>query len=341
MTCAYMPFTYLSESIARVLHALFGTVTLYQPLKTNIPEDIKWLSEQGLIEIRTPIDQENERLHAALSEFTEWSRTNPGTSTAGSDFLLARQGEVPFFGETAINRIRSEIRHHGRADREQKMLELAFRSRLFLSVAQENDRTADSLGQDLARFDSMEKDFFSTLEGAEGTRFNRTFLGASSRQEDQGAKQTRQRIRSWATLAAAGPLPEVWVATSPAVMDHLLEMDGEPLTIEKLIEIPLGDPLADVSAALIPTLDALARQETLIRQDFSSLEVLAAEPQSTAEVTLSLFAAMNRTPVEVLRHLAPHIAVAREETEKIHHTLIAFVEGCLGTAVPPGDQNNR
>jgi hypothetical protein len=41
MTPAYMPFTYLSESTARILMALVGPVVIYQPLKTNIHESLK------------------------------------------------------------------------------------------------------------------------------------------------------------------------------------------------------------------------------------------------------------------------------------------------------------
>jgi hypothetical protein len=112
---AYMPFAYLSEPTARILTALVGPVVVYQPLKANIPESLGALAMQGLVEIRTPITRDDDRLRAALSEFNEWARMNPGKSTPGAGFFSQRQGEIPFFEETAVNRIRSDINRYGQS----------------------------------------------------------------------------------------------------------------------------------------------------------------------------------------------------------------------------------
>jgi hypothetical protein len=37
MTPAYMPFTYLSESTARILNRLVGPMVIYQPSKKTFP----------------------------------------------------------------------------------------------------------------------------------------------------------------------------------------------------------------------------------------------------------------------------------------------------------------
>lgn len=328
MTFAYMPFTYLPKSTARVLCSLLGPVTLYQSLKTNIPEELTELSEQGLVEIHTPIDRDNERMRSALSEFTQWAEMNPGATTAGADFLGTRQGEVPFFDESTINRIRSDINRYGTSDTEQQESELTFAARLFLSVAQENDRTTNSLDHDLGKFKAMEKDFLSTMEGADEARFNRQPPGSSIWQEDQGAKQTRQRVRSWAMLAGSEPAPEVLVTTSPAVMDYLLEMHGEELNIEELIVFPVTFSLGGVSPVLKPALDELARQENLTSDGFPSLAGVISDAASKVAVKVTLFAAVDRTPIDVIRHLATDFTVGKGDEKPIStcHTLFALVE---------------
>ena len=334
MTIAYMPFTYIPESTARILSALVGPVVIYQPLKKNIPESLSALASQGFVEIRTPMTQDDDRLCAALAEFTDWARMNPGKSTPGAGFFSARQGEVPFFDETTINRIRTDIKRYHQsdhpADDQTDETQAGFSARLFLSLAQENDLATDRLDHDLNQFKALEKDFLVTLKDADDVGFNRQAIGGAIWRDDPGAKLTGQRIRAWATLAAAdAELPQLLITTSRAVIDTLLETRGETIGLEKLADSRLSIPSAGTAPVLGRVLAGLAAQETLTSADFSPIAALAADAASEPAVSATFFVAANRTPATVIRRMAPATAAPPEENGKVksvRHTLIVLVE---------------
>lgn len=334
MTPAYLPFTYLSESTARILFALAGPVVIYQPLKTNIPENLSALALQGIVEIRIPIIRDDDRLRAALTEFTDWARMNPGKSTPGAGFFSQRQGDIPFFDETVINRIRSDIKQYHQnahlADQEAGRTEAEFSARLFLALAQENDLATDRLDLDLNRVKTLEKDFLDTLKDADEVGFSRQSFGAEIRRDDPGAKLTLQRIRAWATLAVAdGALPELLITTSRAVIDALLETHGDALSLERLAGIRLPLPSAGAAPVFGSVLADLAARESPPSVDLSPFISMAADTESEAAATVTLFAAANRTPSSVIRRMAPSSVVASGKNEKpgsVFHTLIVLVE---------------
>ena len=137
--------------------------------------------------------QDDDRLRAALVEFMEWARMNPGKSTPGAGFFSARQGETPFFDETAINRIRSDIKRYHQSDHlaDSQTDETEFSARLFLALAQENDLATDRLDHDLNQFKMLEKNFLEALKDADEVGFNRQPDGRSDLAGRSGSKADR------------------------------------------------------------------------------------------------------------------------------------------------------
>ena len=62
MTPVYFPFTFLSQPVAEALTAFFGPIVVYQPLVSNIPQIIKNLEMNGLIDIRVPLKSDEEKI---------------------------------------------------------------------------------------------------------------------------------------------------------------------------------------------------------------------------------------------------------------------------------------
>jgi hypothetical protein len=334
MKSAYMPFTYLSEPTARLLTDLVGPVVVYRPLKMNVPESLSTLASQGLVEIRTPITRDDDRLHAALAEFTDWARMNPGKTTPGAGFLSQRQGDIPFFDETAINRIRSDINRYrpsdGQVDLEGQATEARFSARLFLALAQENDLATDRLDDDLSRFKDLENVLLDTLKDADEAGFDRQAFGAAIWRDDPGAALTGQRIRAWAALAVADAVPpERLITTSRAVIDSLLDTHGDALHLQRLADIRLPIPPAGPAPPLEKMLADLTNREPLTPPDLSSIALPAADAASGPVLTVTLFGTANRTPLSVLRRMAPAPLALSAENEKpksVRHTLIILVE---------------
>jgi hypothetical protein len=331
MKAAYFPFTYLSEANARQLAWLAGPVVVYQPLETAIPAEMKDLEAKGLIEIRTPVTGDEDRLRSALAEFAEWARLNPGKSTAGTGFVGARQGEVPFFDETSVNRIRSDIKQHGQAGRSEAKTDQGFSARLFLALAQENDRAVSSLDQDLDRYQAMEKDFLKTLTDAEEAGFSRKAYGGALWREDRGARLTAQRIRAWANLAAADEtLPKVMITTSPAVIDGLLEMGEKAGGLEKLADarlaMPDAIPTETIEAPLLGRfLSGIGEGTIALSEDFRAAGWPAAASESGMAV--DLYAAVNRSPSNWVERLVDPDFVSSPAAKAAIHTLVVAVKG--------------
>jgi hypothetical protein len=307
-------------------------VVIYQPSKNHIPTDLSALASQGLVEIRTPIDRDEDRLQAALAEFKAWARMNPTTSTAGAGFFGARQGEIPFFDETTINRIRSDINRYRSADQQASdqpahqvdETEAGFSARLFLALAQDNDMTTERLNHDLKRFKAQEKNFLESLQDTDETGFNRQKMGGAIWRDDPGARLTAQRIRAWASLASAdAQQPELLVTTSPAVIEALLESSGGAIGLEKLGDLRISYPSGTTTAPLGRLLADLAAKKTLSSGDLPPGEA-AVEPTADA----ILFVAANRAPADVIRQIADNkagLSGAYQRPKSNRHTLVVLV----------------
>jgi hypothetical protein len=330
MIPALIPFTYLPASTARVLNTLMGPVVIYQPSEKAIPDRLSDLAAQRLVEIRTPVTDDSERLDAALAEFTHWARMNPGRTTPGAGFIGARQGEIPFFDDTTINRIRSEIKRYDMPAHQADQAVAVFSARLFLAVAQENDLAGDRLDQDLERFKTMEQAFLESLADADEAGFSRQGIGAGIWQEDPGSRLTEQRIRAWAMLASADAKPpEILVTTSSAVTDTLLERFADKIPFEKLADIRLPLPAEGPSSTLGTVLTDLAAAENLSSAALAPFTALAAQGIDGPYAGVTLFGAADRHPVEVIRRLAPPSFQSPGENGgagPLRHTLIVRVQ---------------
>ena len=330
MKPVYMPFTYLTEPTARILSAFIGPMVVYQPVETHVDDSLTSLADKELIEIRSPLTGDEQRLAAALAEFTQWAGQNPGRSTPGAGFVSSQQGKVPFFDESAINRIRSEIKHYGTPPAGTDAEETEFSARLFLAVAEKNDRSTANLDQDLQQFKTMEQGFLDSLVDSDEAGFSRQALGSQIWQEDPGAKHTEQRIRAWATLAAAdSDLPDFLVTTSPAVMDTLMESRKEALHLEQLATIWL--PAASVAQppALVQVLADLAAQQSLTADDCDAFTGLAPDVPGVPSVGVTLYAAMNCPLATVIRQMAPaavNVPEGNAIQKSAHHTLFVLVK---------------
>lgn len=330
MTPAYMPFTYLPESTARLLFALVGPVVIYQPLKKNIPESLSASAAKGLVEIRTPVSRDDDRLSAALAEFMDWARMNPGRISPGSGFSGSGQADIPFYDENAVNRIRSEIKRYHLPDRPSCESEAEFSARLFLAVAQANELARDQLGRDLDRFNSLEKNFLGVLTDADPSGFSRRFSNLANRLTDPGEKLTAQRIRAWSGLAAADPdPPEVLATTSAAAVDLLQEAGGRAIGLERLSQIRLVLPADVTRPVLSGVLAGLMGRENLSADDLAPFTALADDDNRSSGITVTLFST-NRPPVWVIRQMAPSEVAPQPETgqpQSAGRTLFVLVEG--------------
>ena len=318
----------MTEPTARILSALVGPVVIYQPMKTQVADGLTALADEGLIEIRSPLAEDEPRLKSALNEFLQWAAQNPGHAGAGAGFVGAQQGKIPFFDESTINRIRSDIKSYQKQP-EPKDDEIAFSARLFLAVAEENDRTTSNLNNDLQEFKALEQGFLESLVDGDEADFKRQLLGGGVWQEDPGARQTGQRLRAWACLVGADDdPPDCLITTSTAVMDTLVEKIDPSIFVQQVGTFRCR-PAKEGHPLLVPLLTDLISRDASAEDIGNAFTQLDAEDTETERITVSAYMAADIS----LSHFIEQIGPVGNSSSEEHggrsvgkHTLILLVE---------------
>jgi hypothetical protein len=75
----YFPFTFISEPVFDALSACFGKIVVYQSSKVNIPENMKEWDNSGKLEIRIPIEGDEEKIDNILQDFKTWAQLHQGS----------------------------------------------------------------------------------------------------------------------------------------------------------------------------------------------------------------------------------------------------------------------
>ena len=67
MKPVYFPFTFISRPVIEAVSACFRQIVVYQPSERHVPEQMRQWAESGMLEIRIPVKEDEERLEADLS----------------------------------------------------------------------------------------------------------------------------------------------------------------------------------------------------------------------------------------------------------------------------------
>jgi hypothetical protein len=263
----YFPFTYISESTGKALAACFGQTAVYQISGKKVPDDMQKSADDGILDIRMPMEINGDLLDKILKEYRAWIDTHEGTETA---FLKATADKIPFFHEDASSQIRAELKKTSRQIPPQEKPDPLFNAGLFIYMAQEYDLQNERLLQDLMDIDAMEEDFMKDLKGEDDDDQVRTIARTVSGKEDPGLYMTNERIEAWASLMLKDPQDYgMFITSSRAVLEHILDIVPETKQVIRFDAVPLG---VDEDEAWVKW-----------RNDFmKSLEMLATHPRPDA-----------------------------------------------------------
>ncbi|MCF8081374.1 MAG: hypothetical protein K9K88_19020 [Desulfobacterales bacterium] len=250
MNAVLFPFSWISPAQLSALEAFSVRPVVLAPSEGKIPPELLKWQTAGRIEIVVPLRGDDDRLERFLREYRSWADAHRGT-----DISLARilEGEIPFFDDSHVAQIRSEIRR-GRsgagevAGPDQRLT----RARLFLLMAQEYDRQSREIEQDLEKLQGLESAMFTELH--EGRRLpGLKGLDAPAAAFDSGRFMTEERIRAWCRLyLASGPAEtaaRMLVTPSRAVLEAVLEAAPDPETVRSAA-VEAGGSIDDVAEAL-------------------------------------------------------------------------------------------
>ncbi len=210
----YFPFTYMPESVAESLSRFLGRIMVFQPVANNQPQALRRLEENGLIDIRVPYAEDEDRLFGCLKEYKEWGQLHHGEETSLKDIF--KNG---FSNKTFTSQIRTDILKNQTDD--SFAPDPVFLSRLFLLMAQELDLQQSAIDQDLASSIDDELDLFTSMTGEEKVLDPPK---ESLFKKDYGEYMTGSRIAAWFQLIKNTVHESAFLVTSSqSVLDEILE----------------------------------------------------------------------------------------------------------------------
>jgi len=256
------------------------------------------LSRNGILDIRIPVEANGKFLDNVLKDYRAWVNIHQGTETA---FLAAMANKIPFFDENASSQIRADLKKIGKQIPAEEKPDPLFNAKLFLHMAQELDLQNAGLDQDLMDIDAMEDDFMKNLKWEDDDDHARAVVRRQWDKNDPGHFMTTERINAWVSLMLQDPQASgLFITTSRAVLEHLIEIVSEMEQVIGLDAIPMGvdedEALSNWQDDLMKTLEMLATENWPVSMD--NMANPPEIPGSEKSVSLTLYIVPNKTPYE-------------------------------------------
>lgn len=248
ITTAFFPFTFISERWAARTCGHFGPPVVYQPSEGAAPAFMEDLDRQERIILRRPVHGDDRHLTDLARQYQNWGQVHQKHTAALKSFA-----EAGFYNQEFAREISTEIVKGGKE--EHTAPDPVLIARLFLLMAQEFDRQAAELENDLTATDHTAQEMFARIRGQGGVSGpdsgfsgNRIGSGGAAGPEDPGGYMPEARIRAWLRLAERDPdCPQIWITSSPAVVSAVDE-HFETLSIAKRlpenVQAAFPDPAA-------------------------------------------------------------------------------------------------
>ncbi len=325
----YFPFTYIPESAGKTLAACFGQLAVYQISGEKVPEDMQNLVKKGILDIRIPMEINSHLLDRIYNDYRVWIDTHQGTEVA---FLKTMAHKIPYFDENASSQIRAEIKKATRQTPIPKKSDFLFNAGLFLHMAQEYDLQNERLSRDLKNIDTMEADFMKDLKGEDEDVQSRAMKHKPIAIQDPGRYMTAERLAAWTSFMLKDPQdPEMFITTSRAVIEHIIDIWPETKQINRIDTVSLGGEQDDAWVSwrreFMKSLEMLAIQS---RPD--GLDGLTPPPEvsgSEANFSLILYVVPEKAPRKCFAGFIDTDALRDDSAQTspgMTNTLIGLVE---------------
>ncbi len=293
MTPIFFPFTYMSDPTAAALSAVFRQVGLYRPSETPLPETVQRHADKGFLEIRTPVGGDEDGLRRAAADYRAWAERRGGGPLA---FFKSQQGRIPFFEESSLSQIRSDIKRWSGERTDDAPADPVFGARLFLSVAQAFDREQWEVNRGFADLRDLEASLLKSIHGEQETGSP----SAIAPVEDLGRHMTDRRLWAWSCLWAKDPAADALLVTdSREIFDASLEPLFDSPALERFdIHWPVEKAAREQRDNLLQFLEDLSAGKT----DPQAAPALPGDAGN--RMVLRLFRALEMGPLDVMSRAA-------------------------------------
>ncbi len=324
----YFPFTYISNEDVFAVNACFPQVVVYQPT-ADIPEQMQGPTDNGTIELKTPIAGDDDRLFQLCREYRNWMDIHHGVETS---ILKAGPSGIPFFDEFSSFQIRDTVRQK-QSNHQTEKHDPLFNARLFLLLTQEYDAQEHEIHRDFQYFNTKEKNLFQSLKGDEdfySDETDKNYIGPFSGY-DQGKHMTEKRLDAWSRLLFEDrDIPGLFLTTSRSVFEHMV---GNTPEVEKILQFDKIPVPGDKTETFINWQNDLAAYlELFLKTNPQTSEVSIPSPPDIAcdqSAALTIYNIPDKTPVDLFTRFIKDNSpgfVGNNATEINNNTLIGFIE---------------
>jgi len=242
MKPVYFPFTYIPTAIMESLRSCFRQLVVYQPSHRKLPETMqKWLTN-GILDIRTPLKGDEEKLDAALNDFRAWINFHNGSEIA----VLKTQG-VPYFDDSLESQIRSTVKKKiqepgSQNESTQGKRDSLFHVRVFLQFAQEYDIQNEGIHHDFDFLERKEQELIMNLRQGKEPFYQYLAGNKALFSEESGNYMISERLDAWARLMQHDPQGSaLFITSSRLALEHLIEKAPESEMVVRFDAIPVSE----------------------------------------------------------------------------------------------------
>jgi hypothetical protein len=226
MIC-YMPFTHIEEPHLKLLAGAFGSIALYSPADTLVPERMRQWEQAASLEIRHPCRVDGERLKAIVRDYKSWARMHQGRIGDMAGFIRSRPERFVLMEDTNPSQIRHQVRHYGESQ-DGEAADPLIDAALFLSLTQEFDTQQYAMERELDAVRAQERRMMERMTGygsdeGDGATAIET-PPVAHRDYAFSPQMIPQRVRAWSMLALKDShFPWLYLTLSRPVVEHLLD----------------------------------------------------------------------------------------------------------------------
>ena len=328
----YFPFTYISDSVAEAVAACFGQFIVYRPHCGKVPDQMQRWAEQGVMELRTPVADEDKDLTEIVKGYLDWADLHLPRAGVKIADLKSRLGGLPFFDDFSSSQIIADIKGKIRARSTSEITDPTLAARIFLCLAQEFDRQNHEAACELDRCHQKNLDLIRQLKMEEDGLVNEV----QPQPDFLADYMVSDRLQAWTRLFIQESAPSgLFVTHSPAVMAHLLDRTPTAIRVMHWQSIPpdIGKNAAGLSWRKKLALNLARYAEDEQGTEVEGLTENIDPPAAHGATCLVVYLVPHQVPGDFFARCTElsYDAESSDQTGKIKNTLIALIGGPLST----------
>jgi hypothetical protein len=324
----YFPFTYISEPVLEVLSAFFKQIIVYQPSSLNIPESMQKPADSGLLEIRIPVEGDENKIDNILKDYKSWANIHQGSEMA---FFKTTPDIIPFFGESSTSQIKADIKNKKQKQQNEKKQDSLLNARIFLHIAQEFDMQNWEINNDLLLLEEKALNLIDKLKGEDELSFIGNDREKALKIDRQSDYMTHDRIIAWThMLQYDRDMSNLFITNSRSTIEHLIEKTPEAKIVLNIDSIPLTDSRGEERKkwrnSLNKQLELILGNSLPAPEDIKIQSTF--DKDNGKKFSLTLYLVPGESPYNFFTRSAWHKTPVKEINKEagVNNTLIGFVE---------------